>query len=743
MNKAKKSFFNVRLYLEGIRQLKVVGVMGAIILAGAAFLIPMGYNINNSHYEVYENGQWVEVGGRAYTYGIIEMNPLIVLTFFILTPLMVLILFNFLNRRNACDFYHAIPDTRAGLYISYGGSILTWNIAILLLSLTVTAISDVMFQFVEIDYSGVFVIYLNSVAGCLFMFGVFAIAMSLTGTVFTNLSVAVMLLMVPRIITTVFVFMLTQSIDIFPFTFGNSILDDRLNVVTNMVTGMMVRGDYDGLFMWKSLVYTFVVGLIYSVIGLFLFWKRKSEVAASAAVNLKMQYVFRLIPAVLISLFPLGVLIDNVVNRYEIYDTEIFMIVVLYLIAILAYFMYELITTKKLRNCIRSIPGLLGLAAFNLLFFGLFFASYHIILNDVPDTSNVKYVTINFDSGRGYRYSNGVGGSFYSSMVKDIDITSAEVKELLVEELERNIDLIKTDKGVWSYDAYASTSFIEGTTRVLVEFHTGLGAKSRYIYISPDKMEELMDLLRQNQQVAERLFTPVPLDEIDSFVCYRDNTDIDLTKEELYEVYLCYMEELKKLDNDEAYYHILIETSESNYDVAGFRFNLKSGKRFNVSLDTGMPKVLNCFLKLMNSRNEMPVSDLLRECLDNDIWNSEQPEDENSYHEASLQIYVYPKEDSYKWFSLSANAYTGEGVFTEVYGSLDLSDEKERQKLYDIADKLKGTDVITEDKTGNVVFISYADNTDPKDTNGESMYKRYSGYCIIDDATMELLNELY
>lgn len=739
MNKAKKSFFNVRLYLEGIRQLKIVGVMGAIIMAGAAFLIPMGCNISNANYEVYQGGQWV-VQSRVETYGVIAMNPLVVLTFFILTPLMVMILFNFLNRRNACDFYHAIPDTRTCLFVSYGGAVLTWNAGILLLSYLITALSGAVFQYVKIDYAQAPVIFFNCIAGCLYMFGVLAIAISLTGTIFTNFSVAVMILMVPRIITTVFVFMLTQSLDILPFTFGNSILDDRLNVVTNMVTGLMVRGDIDGLFMWKSFAYTLVIGLVYCVIGLFLFRKRKSEVAASAAVNKKMQCVFRLIPAVLISLFPLSFLISNSIGGYELYDYEIFGIVVLYLIAVLAYFIYELITTKKLRNCIRAIPGLLWLVVFNLLFFGLFLASYHMILNDVPDVSDVKYVNIDLTSEYGYKYS------FFGGTVKSVPITSEEVKELLIGELERNINAVKENESMWSYDDESVKPYISGTTRLLTEFHTKSGTKSRYVYVSPGRMEELLRLLRQNPEIAESAFALIPFENVSSVSCYGNGlSDVGLSKEEAYEIYKVYMNELREMNDEEAYYRLLTDSANYSYDVAGLRMYLNSDEVFNVSINRQMPKSMSKFVQVVNEKSEVTADGLLKMCLDDSIWKEASADSQYIYRELRLELYVYPKQDFTDYFYMSATAYEGEDNYSEVYGSIDLSDEEIRKALYDAAKRLKGTDVFGEDKTGNVLQISYSEEATPKEKteDAEHISRQYSKYCIIDDETLGLLKEIY
>lgn len=712
----KKPFFNVKLYLEGIRQLRVVGVMGAIIMGGAAFLIPMGYNISNANYEEYLDGRWTKVGNYIGTYGILDINPLIVTMFLILTPLMVMVLFNFLNRRNACDFYHAVPDTRTSLFLSYGASVLTWDIAILLLSYIITALSGAAFKHVQVDYSDILVVTVNYIAGCVFMFGVFAISMSLTGTILTNFLVAVMILAVPRIIVTVFMLVLSDSLEILPFTFSNSILDDRLNTVTNLVTGSAVRGDYDAIFMWRSALYTFVVGGLYCCLGLFLFRKRKSEAAASAAVNPIMQCVFRLVPAVLISLVPLATCISYFIQKYDMDGIEIFGIVVLYLIAILFYFIYELVTTKKLKNCLKAIPGLLGLVAFNVIFFGLFLASYHIVLNHVPKVLDIKYVHIDFDP---YGYV----GNFYSGKAEQADITSEEIKELLVSGLQNNIERIKSGDYSW----YGERTVVQA------EFHTKFGTITRLITLPKRKSTTLAGLLSQNPQIMENLLEPVPFDDIRSISGYRY---VELTKEEVYDIYLRYLEELKTWDTQKCFNRLVLGSEEER--VTDIRCWVKGSEMFNIALGTATPRTLNYYMNLVNSKNNLSASLILKECMDNELWKTGSTKD-GYYREINLEMEVYPQDGSNtESFTLRGSAQSrsnGDTEASSVYGKLDLSNEEIRRVFSDVIKRLDGADTIPENAAGNVLQIIYLDE-------GKDATKDYMKYCIIDDATMRLLKAL-
>lgn len=737
-NSKKKAFFNVRLYLEGIRQLKIVGVMGAIIMAGAAFLIPLADNISNSNKESYINGKWVYIGGVVRTYSVFQLNPFIIASFLILTPLMVMALFDFLNKRNACDFYHAVPDTRTCLFVSYGSAVLTWNAAILLLSYVITAISGAVFPFVTVDYSQAFVIFINCMAGCFFMLGVFVIAMSLTGTIFTNLAVGVMILVVPRTIVTVFVYLLTDAVWILPFSFGDSILDDRLNVVTNMVTGVLIRGEVSGLFMWKSTLYTLIVGAVYCVIALKLFKERKSEAAATAAINVKLQCAIRLIPAILISLIPLAVLINNRTSNYEMDSIEYFDIVVLYLIAVLSYFLYELITTKKLKNLLRAIPGLLWLVVFNAAFYGLFLISCYTILNNVPQAANVKYVNIDFGSQYYYgQFDLSSDDSYYVQEVKKISIDSEEVKELLVSELERNVDCVKENESVWNYIEYPASSYISNTTRVVVEFHTNFGSKTRFVYLSPQKMDRLMELLQADSQIEDVIYEPVASEKIKY---YNGN---DMSDEEIYEIYLAYVEDIKNSNKKEAYYNILTRSSDHEYVLAYLRLTLNNNESIIISVGDDTPKALQTYLKKYNKPETGKTENLLKELLDSDFWEKDT---KYQYYDLSCEMSVFPKNSKYyDWFRMEgeAESYLEDGeIISNSRGRYNFTDEEVRRAVVVIANRIEGSDYITDTSSGNILSVHYQESYCMEGQTETTEVDKHR-YYMIDDETMELLRDLY
>lgn len=615
--KIKNKWFNFKLYLDGLRQLKLIGIMSAIIMACAAFLIPMGYQIENANYVKYVNGHPAGSIGRVVSYDILDLNPLILLTFFVIVPLMTLYLFHFLNKRNACDFYHSIPDTRESIFVSFGSAILTWNIGILLESILISVISCGIFSYVELDADRMPVIICASVAACVFVYGVFLIAMSLTGTTFTNLTVAAMILIVPRLVTTVFMAIISESIAVIPFQFGGSILDDRLNVVTNFFTGIVIRGEYQGISMWSSVAYTMAVGVVYCIIGCYFFKKRKSEAATCAALNSKLQCVLRLIPAMMICLIPIAMIFETITNDYPLDDGELFGIIVIYIIAIIGYFLYELVTTKKLKNLLKAIPGLAWLAAFNVVFLAALFISHHVILNDVPAAEKVDSVSLEMQSE--YYYSE--DRNYYQNQMSRIALTSPEIKNLVVSELARNVEAIKAGENLWNYgiEQNINTYNYSQSNRMIlyVKLDCGITDKYRKVYLSEPASREIIELLANNEQVNQVFYENVDFGDISSMYFYHSNMEIPL--EAMYKIYRSYNEELKKLSFEDAFNIVIrdIYPDEGTlYD--SLHISLKNGEQMTMEIQDTFPETLKLYFEtIAESTEEEPLDKfmaILDEC---------------------------------------------------------------------------------------------------------------------------------
>ena len=86
----RKHLFDRSLYLDALRQLKFIGVAGTLLLSLEAVLIPIGYLVQSSQRHGYTGIIALDA---------MDMHPLLILCFLILAPIMVLYLFQFLNKR--------------------------------------------------------------------------------------------------------------------------------------------------------------------------------------------------------------------------------------------------------------------------------------------------------------------------------------------------------------------------------------------------------------------------------------------------------------------------------------------------------------------------------------------------------------------------------------------------------------------------------------------------------------------
>ena len=105
-----KKFFSAKLYVQGLRKIRIPGVaMAAVIIA------------LNSIYPIHQALEY-----RGHSYPLKEIETVWFAPFGILVmlfaPLLVYAMFSYLNERRASDFFHALPQTRICVYVSFMSS---------------------------------------------------------------------------------------------------------------------------------------------------------------------------------------------------------------------------------------------------------------------------------------------------------------------------------------------------------------------------------------------------------------------------------------------------------------------------------------------------------------------------------------------------------------------------------------------------------------------------------------------
>lgn len=203
--KNKKRFFNKNLYMEGLRQLKVIGILGIVINVIIAVVIPVGNCLSaKAEYHSYINNNMADQFTK-YAINAVDYHVYYLLFFLVFAPLMVIILFRFLNRREDCDFYHSLPHTRQCLLLTFFAAIVTWLIVQIFI---VTVVSAILYQifsnYLVLEFSRLFCFAVNILVTSLLVAAALLLACTLSGNTITGFIVFLILFFTPRIFITIY-----------------------------------------------------------------------------------------------------------------------------------------------------------------------------------------------------------------------------------------------------------------------------------------------------------------------------------------------------------------------------------------------------------------------------------------------------------------------------------------------------------------------------------------------------------
>lgn len=479
----RKRFFDLRLFLEGLRQLRLIGLAGMLALVLEAIFIPLdriGY-----------------YAGNPITLSGFDAHPFLILTFVLLAPLMTLTLFQFLNKRPSSDLYHSLPNTRLCLFVSFFAAIFAWIAAIAVVSTLLELFLFTLVANTSVSLTSMMLYLAGCLAGTLLVMAGIAVAMCVTGTFFTNLVVSLLILFAPRMI----ILLVTEELSsllpvlvsgqVFPF------FDTSWNVVTNLVFYPFMSHS-QGLFTsFAGVIYTLVLGLLYTVLAAWLFCRRKSEIAGKAAPNRWLQALYRLTLAMLICLFPTLELASRILSRDHTYsDPMVF--VLLYVIAIAVYLLYELFTTRKWRNLPRSLPALGLLVLLNGLLVGGIAAGYFTILNSSLDPEKVQSVQL----------VDRTTNEYYSGRTSNVQHTSPTLIKRLTDTLDRHLADIRATGDV---NERQGDYHYETTRQQQVIFHLDGRTITRRLFLKEEDFRLIGQELEKNEAYRQA-YLQIPAD---------------------------------------------------------------------------------------------------------------------------------------------------------------------------------------------------------------------------------------
>jgi len=467
-----------KLYKEGLRQLRVVGLLFGILGAG----LPLVQII-------------VAIAAGTTGYGSTKVvlsdftQPSFVLFAFmaVFALIAVLYLFSFLNKRGSSDFYHALPASRRTLYFSFAASILTWvwGVGIVALSLLVAV---ALIAGVPLTLGMALMSYGLLLSATLFVVAAALAAVSITGMWLSSVAVAGLIVCIPYLVTKSFFHAVLARVPSIPAEFAGSIGGVTLHNTFFLLSVQRAAGisNYGAATYGASIVVTFIWSLILICAGAWFFKRRKSEMAGTSAPGKGFQLAYRVALSVFAVVFIMNTYINlgaTVINSDGLaasssLATSLSALVIPLIVALVVFLVFEFVTTRKLSRLLRALPSFGLVLAFIAVFYGavaLYSAYEKRVVPAASQIASVRILSTEYNLTPTYppvfdalfMVGNGQTSTYNQICVQGLTIKSTAMLQATADKLQAHFDP--------NYD----TNDGSGRTTMLIEARTKGGRTVR------------------------------------------------------------------------------------------------------------------------------------------------------------------------------------------------------------------------------------------------------------------------
>lgn len=415
-----KNIFSKNLYLQGLRKIRTAGIAMAILIIAINALCPI-VCIVDSQFDFPGMGRTVQTieASVAAPAGI---------GMILFAPLLTYLMFSYLNERKSSDFYHSLPQKRVCVYISFLAAILTWIAATLVASALLNSFLWGVARFYTVSPIAMVMSTVTYFITALMLVGFMALAMTVTGTSVANVLVFILFTLFVRAFGVFFLYGLQEVAPMFNATNSWLAIFDF-----DFFLPLRLFMDFDSyrkeicFYDAGILCYWAIVGILLLVAAGFFYHRRKSENATKSAPNRWMQHIYRsavTFPFMMFMMFM--ILIDGGFESYHL----IFVV-----FAALVWIVYELLTTRKIKNVVKSVPLFLIPVLLSLGYVASVYMARDIVYNTTPERDDI--VSVQMETGNSRHYGNWENVIIYSHSVKDPDVLDmvpialAETKETL------------------------------------------------------------------------------------------------------------------------------------------------------------------------------------------------------------------------------------------------------------------------------------------------------------------------
>ena len=406
-----KNIFSYKLYLQGLRKIRTAGVAMAIVIIVLNAWIPINCITSGGNHGRYVTS--VDAGMFA-PFGFLLM-------FF--APLLVYNMFSFLNERKGSDFFHSLPQKRICTYLSFMSAIMTWIASVLLVSSLVNTVLWALADGYVLKLKAVLLTLLGFMILALVMAEFMMLSMTVTGTAISNCLVFLLFFLFIRACGLFFLYGFSEITDMFHVSNSWLCIFDWDFFLPLGLLNHIFGGEEESLGNIWFYIYWFAVALVLFAASAWTYCRRRSENATKSAPNRFMQNLYRIgvtFPFLMMSVFLL------------IIDSPFYLSLFCVFVAFLVWVIFELMTTKKVKNVVRTLPLFLipvilagAYAASLYLARGIFFAA-------VPERDDIKNVQLEY-------YSMWVGG-LDNAIIATTKITDSDVIDKVYEAIEQTVE---------------------------------------------------------------------------------------------------------------------------------------------------------------------------------------------------------------------------------------------------------------------------------------------------------------
>ena len=603
-----KKIFHKNLYKDQLKQLRLIGFIGLGLLSLIAILMPVGKAITASRYQDFEMGNKVV----RESISIMGSHFYLFFTFTLLVPLLALSCFHYLTQRNSSDFYHSLPHTRTCVFTCNLAAIFTWTTLLVWVPTVISIIMYTIFsKYFILEIPLLLQFAFNVYLASLLVTSSISIACSITGTIFTNVVVSGMIIFLPRIFIIVITNMIAGSSHVLVSSHLFPLLDYEYNIIFGILGSIPIISPVSTSIGWGTILYSIILTLIYLALGLLVYKRRKSETSNHAAVSKKVQTIIRLLLGTTVSLAPMALIFTIITGSANLSDNRgaimIYGICILYLVACFVMLLYELLTSKKLKNVIKALPSIGILAIINIIILLGAFGIYKSFLSYRPDPEDIDYFVTE-------RSINGSDTAYYDTLANSVHIEDDKAIKMISDALKTNLE---------NGDDQSSLE----SMAITVGIHSGLTTHYRRLWMSVADYNELMKSYGNSQEYKDA-YKVLPSLAGNKLTL----NNLRMSDEEYLELYNTAKEEIKTLSFED-WDTALSSGGYGALDTITFYATVGSQSLKGIIPITGtLPKTYSKYFELANkyqNKNQEKILTILKDALSSAEQNTS---DNNEYY---------------------------------------------------------------------------------------------------------------